>query len=186
MPREAYASIYELAADQFGYFTAGQAREIGVSHMALVMMERREAVERVSRGVYRLVHFPVGPLSQYMEASLWPVGTVGVISHESALALYNISDVNPARIHITVPRTFRIRRHIPLRLAVHHADIPNDQRDFFEGIAVTTVVRTIRDCHATHLGADLLNGAIRDAEQQGLLRGNDAVQLRVELELAAS
>ena len=183
MPREAYAAIYELAADQLGYFTAGQAREVGVSHMALVMMERRESVERVSRGVYRLVHFPIGPLSQYMEASLWPVGTVGIISHESALALYDISDANPSRVHITVPRAFRIRRQIPSHLSVHHADIPDQQRDFFEGIAVTTVARTIRDCHIAHVGAELLEGAIRDAEQQGLLRRKDAEQLRTELEL---
>jgi predicted transcriptional regulator of viral defense system len=185
MPREAYAAIYEIGADQLGYFTAGQAREVGVSHMALVMMERRESVERVSRGVYRLVHFPVGPLSQYMEASLWPAGAVGVISHESALALYNISDVNPSRVHITVPRLFRTRRQIPRQLVVHRADVPDDQRDFFEGIAVTTVARTLRDCHAAHLGAELLSGALRDAEQQGLLRRKEADQLRMELELVA-
>lgn len=184
MQREAYATIYEIGADQLGYFTSGQAREAGVSSMALVMMERRETVERVSRGVYRLVHFPVGPLSQYMEASLWPAGTVGVVSHESALALYNISDVNPSRVHITVPRVFRIRRQIPPHLVVHRADIPDNQREFFEGIAVTSVAQAIRDCYAAHLGAELLSGAIRDAEQQGLLRRKDADQLRAELELA--
>ncbi|HLL48456.1 MAG TPA: hypothetical protein VK399_17270, partial [Longimicrobiaceae bacterium] len=71
------------------------------------------------------------------------------------------------------------------QLVVHHADVPDDQRDFFEGIAVTTVSRTLRDCHAAHLGAELLNGALRDAEQQGLLRRKEADQLRMELELGA-
>jgi predicted transcriptional regulator of viral defense system len=183
MPREAYASIYELAADQFGYFTAGQAREVGVSHMAVVMMERRESVERVSRGVYRLVHFPVGPLSQYMEASLWPAGPRGIISHESALALYSISDVNPSRVHITVPRSFRTRRQVPRPLVVHHADIPEEDRDFFEGIPVTSVPRTLRDCRAIHLGDGLLAQAIGDAERHGLLTSREAVEIRASLQL---
>lgn len=181
MPREAYASIYELAADQLGYFTAGQAREVEVSSMALVMMERRQTIERVSRGVYRLVHFPVGPLSQYMEASLWPAGTIGVISHESALALYNISDVNPNRVHITVPRSFRTRRQVPKMLMVHHADIADEDRVWHEGIPVTSIERTIRDCHVAHLGDEVLTRAIIDSQRQGLLRRDDAERIRKEL-----
>lgn len=154
--------------------------------MTLVMMERRESVERVSRGVYRLVHFPVGPLSQYMEASLWPAGTIGVISHESALALYNISDVNPGRIHITVPRTFRTRRQIPKQLVIHNADLPNCDRDSFEGIPVTSVSRTIRDCHATHLGEELLAQAVGDAVRQGMLNRIEADEIRASLKLPPS
>ncbi|HEU0077345.1 MAG TPA: type IV toxin-antitoxin system AbiEi family antitoxin domain-containing protein [Longimicrobiaceae bacterium] len=184
MPREAYATIYELGADQLGYFTAAQAREAGVSSMALVMMERRETVERVCRGVYRLVHFPVGPLSQYMEASLWPAGLMGVISHESALALYNISDVNPSRVHITVPRSFRTRRQIPRQLVVHHADLTDYDRDLFVGIPLTSVSRTIRDCHAVHLGNEVLSRALMDAQHQGLLRRQDAEQIRKELQIS--
>jgi predicted transcriptional regulator of viral defense system len=186
MPREAYATIYELGADQLGYFTAGQAREAGVSSMALVMMERRETVERVSRGVYRLVHFPTGPLSQYMEASLWPVGTVGVISHESALALYNISDVSPNRVHITVPCSFRTRRQIPQQIAVHHAELAGEDRMWHEGIPVTSVGRTIRDCHVAHLGDEVLTRAILDSQRQGLLRRDEAEQIRKELHLPSS
>lgn len=183
MPREAYATIYELAADQLGYFTAGQAREAGVSSMALVMMERRETVVRVSRGVYRLVHFPVGPLSQYMEASLWPAGPAGVISHESALALYNISDVNPSRVHITVPRSFRIRRQVPKQLVIHHADLTDQDQELFEGIPVTSITRTLMDCQATHLGDGLLAQAVTDAEREGLLTAQEAMDVRASLQL---
>jgi len=154
--------------------------------MALVMMERRESVERVSRGVYRLVHFPVGPLSQYMEASLWPAGPMGIISHESALALYNISDVNPNRIHITVPRSFRTRRQIPRQLVVHHADILEGERGGHEGIPVTSVARTIKDCHAAHLGDELLARALVDAERQGLLSTKEASDIRRLLQIPSS
>jgi predicted transcriptional regulator of viral defense system len=182
MPREAYATIYELAADQLGYVTVAQAREAGVNPMALVMMERRQTVERVSRGVYRLMQFPVDPLSEYVEASLWPVGATGIISHESALALFNISDVNPSRIHITVPAAHRIRRQVPTRLVIHHADVPEDEWELYEGIPVTRLARTVRDCAAAHLGGETLLRAVTDAERRGLLSRREAEQLRQEFD----
>ncbi len=42
-------------------------------------------------------------IRQIMEATLWPRGAHGALSHETALDLYGLSDVNPAKIHITVP-----------------------------------------------------------------------------------
>lgn len=181
MPGEAYNSIYEIAADQHGYVTARQAREAGVSSMALVMMERRQTVERVSHGVYRLVQFPASPHAEYMEASLWPAGVAGIISHESALALYGISDANPSRIHLTIPPGHRIRRHPPSRLRLHRADVPDEDVDLFDGIPVTRVERTIRDCVAAHVGGEILEQAIGDAERQGFLTSRDAARIRGEL-----
>ncbi|HST59401.1 MAG TPA: type IV toxin-antitoxin system AbiEi family antitoxin domain-containing protein [Longimicrobium sp.] len=177
MPREAFGAVYEIAADQFGYLTAAQARDAGVSPMALVMMERRQTVERVSHGVYRLVQFAHGPLAEYMEATLWPVGTTGVISHESALALYGVSDVNPGKIHLTVPANYRVRRRVPNRLRLHHAALGEDDRTLFEGIPVTTMARTIRDCRPT-VGEDVLRQALVDAERNGLLSRREAETLR--------
>lgn len=181
MPGEMFSAVYEIAADQAGYLTAAQAREAGVDPMALVMMERRQTLERVSRGVYRLVQFPHGQLAEYMEAALWPIGTRGVISHESALALYGISEANPAKIHVTVPAGYRVRRQAPRRLKLHHADLPDADHTVFEGIPVTTIGRTIRDCQASYVGADLLSQAIVDAERIGLMSRREAKRLRTTL-----
>lgn len=183
MPREAYAAIYEVAADQHGYFTTRQAGDAGVRKMAVVMMERRGVVERVSRGLYRLVHFPIGPQAQYVEAVLWPVTVTGVVSHESALALYDISDVSPARIHVTIPRGVRIRRQAPAHLALHRADLPEEDRDVHEGIPVTRLGRTLRDCRAAGLGDEVLQRALLDAERLGIASHGEAEQLRRELHL---
>ncbi len=173
--------IYRIAEDQHGYFTARQAREAGVNPMAVVMMARRGAVERTSHGVYRVVRFPLGPLGQYVEASLWPHGTRGVISHESALALYEMSDANPSKLHITVPRKFRIRREVPGYLVVHHADLQPHEIQPFEGIPVTAPERSILDCHARHLSRGLIRQAIDDARRQGYLSMRDAARLQDEL-----
>jgi predicted transcriptional regulator of viral defense system len=181
MPGATYNTIYELAADQSGYFTTTQAREAGVAPMAVVMMERRNVIERVSRGVYRLVHYPIDPLGQYIEASLWPLEAEGIISHESALALYGLSDVNPDRVHLTVPSSFRIRRKIPKHLTVHYDDLAPEDWQYFEGVAVTVPSRTIRDCHAADLGNRLIGQAIHDAHREGLLTRREADQLAGEL-----
>jgi predicted transcriptional regulator of viral defense system len=181
MPGEAFSTVYEVAADQFGYFTVAQARDAGVSPMALVMMERRQTLERVSRGVYRLQQFPHGPLAGYMESVLWPIGAMGVISHESALALYGVSDVNPGRVHLTLPPGHRVRRGVPARLKLHYQMLDDEDRTLFEGIPVTTMARTIRDCRAAAVGDEILRQAVADAEREGLLPRDDAAALRREL-----
>jgi predicted transcriptional regulator of viral defense system len=156
MPGDAYKTVMEIAADQFGYVTTSQAGKRGVTDNALRMMATRGTVERVSWGVYRVPNFPPSPYAEYMEASLWPAGVRGVISHQSALALRGLSDVSPSAIHITVPKDFRIRREIPGRLVVHNNDLRDEEVTLFEGIPATTVARTIEDCHRAHLGPALL------------------------------
>lgn len=178
MPGDAYETVMDIAADQFGYVTTSQAGERGVTANALRMMATRATLERVSWGVYRVPTFPPSPYAEYMEASLWPAGIRGVISHQSALGLRGLSDVSPSGIHITVPKDFRIRRKIPDRLVVHTADLTDEDLTLFEGIPVTTVVRTIQDCHQAHLGPALLRQALDDAEREGFLSPGDAAKLR--------
>lgn len=186
MPRDTFSTVYEIGADQLGYFTASQARAGGVHPMALIMMEKRQTIERVSRGVYRVQQFPHDPLAEYMEAVLWPAGTTAVISHESALALYGISDVNPARIHLTLPLRHRVRRTIPRRLALHHADLPDMERTLYEGIPVTTVQRTVRDCRRASVGRETLEQALSDAQRRGLILQDQAEALATELKVPRS
>jgi predicted transcriptional regulator of viral defense system len=113
-----------------------------------------------------------------MEASLWPAGVRGVISHQSALELRELSDVSPSAIHITVPDDFRIRREVPVPLVVYHADLTDDDVTFFEGIPCTSVARTIEDCHRAHVGPALLRQALDDAEREGFLSPAEAADLR--------
>ncbi|MFN9952299.1 MAG: type IV toxin-antitoxin system AbiEi family antitoxin domain-containing protein [bacterium] len=169
-----------------GSVTTGQAGTVGVSSMALVMMARRGTLERVSRGVYRLVDFPVQPLAQYMQATLWPYGHRGILSHETALSLHELSDVDPAKVHITVPAAFRVQRAIPGYLVVHHAGLSPEDVTRLEGMPITSVVRTIRDCIREHLGPALLTPAIQQARMRGLLDPATAIVLEHELRSATT
>ena len=120
-----------------------------------------------------------------MEATLWPQvrrpGVRAVLSHESALRLYELSDVSPAKVHITLPSSLRIRRVVPRHLAIHHADLAPEEITVVEGIPATTAERTIRDVHSADLGDELVRQAIADARRSGQLTYEQAARLEREL-----
>lgn len=183
--REWSDTLYDIAERQLGYFTASQAREAGVRQVRLVQLHQSGDIERVSRGVYRLMRFPLSPLGQYMEAALWPQvrrpGALAVISHVSALALHALSEVSPAKIHITLQPDLRVRRAVPRQMVVHFAPLSSGDIQVVEGVPVTTPVRTIRDVHAAQLGAALVRRAIADGRRTGRLTHDEADRLAHEL-----
>ena len=85
--------------------------------------------------------------------------------------------MSPSKVHITVPRDFRVRRRIPAHLAVHHATLSDNDVTVFEGIPATTVRRTIEDCHRDHLGPALLRQALDDSVREGYLSPAEAAQM---------
>ena len=161
--------------------TPDDARELGISPMALVRMAERGQIERRGTGLYRLPLTPASRLDPYMEATLWPRGALGVLSHETALELYELSDVHPAKIHITLPRSHRVRRSVPSAYMLHHEDLGADQITQHEGIATVTPVHAIRQAHKAHLGAALVGQAIDQGEDGGRLTKRQASALRREL-----
>jgi hypothetical protein len=187
-----YDTVYTIAEDQMGYLTAAQAAAAGVLPQTLVMMAKRGTLERMSRGVYRLAHFPAHPLAQYMQATLWPSGRVGkgddgvrgVLSHETALALHGLSDVAPPKVHITVPAAYRIQREVPSYLVLHRIDLPSTQVTALEGLPIVTPERAIRDGIEAQLGPALMTQAIDEGLKSGTLTRFVADQLRAELAVA--
>ncbi len=178
-------ALYEIAEDQMGFVTSAQAVDAGVRPMALVMLERRGRIDRVSHGVYRLKEFPVSPLAQYMQAILWPRGPRGVLSHETALALYELSDIDPPKVHITLPPHFRVQREVPSYLVVHRAALSESDVTRFEGMPITTPARSIRDCIAAHVGPAIISDAIEQASRSGMISPAEAERLQTELRTPA-
>lgn len=186
MPKPLTETIFDIAEEHEGLVPASAARARGIAPSALVKMANRGKLERVGRGVYRLPLFPssASRLQQYYEALAWAQSSRGpraVISHESALALYGISDVLPAKIHITVRPEARFRhRAIPPKIRVHHAPLPPDEIDQFEGIEVTSPDRAIRDV-AEAGRTDLAFAAISDAIRKGFIDKKQGRRLMKEL-----
>lgn len=184
VPTDRFAELAELAAEQHGLFTLADAHSVGYAENTVAQMARRGRLERISQGVYRIPFLPPGPLAGYMAASLWPVGVPGVLSHATALDLWDVGDVNPAKVHITVPRRHRPQRAVPAVYVIHREDLHDADVDAIEGIAVVTLERAIRECAADHLGLDLLEQAVRHGRERGLLRRTVADRLVADLGLA--
>lgn len=185
MPGAVYNELAEHAAGQYGFITQEEASQLGFRRMTLVRMAERGQLERRSQGVYRVPLIPSTPLDAYMEATLWPRGAPGVLSHETALALYELSDVNPDKIHITVPKHHRVRRAIPAEYQIHHEDLASGDVGSHEGIATVPPAVAIRQCHATHLAPALLAQAIDQGERNGRLTRRQANALRRDIGVAA-
>jgi predicted transcriptional regulator of viral defense system len=177
--------LYALAEDQGGYFTIGQVRAARIDHIAILHMYRRGVVERISRGVYRLAQFPPVPYGQEFEATLWPAGgrhgVQGVLSYQSALRFWELSDVSPAQVHITVPRRYRVRRTVPRYLRIHYAELSPEDVTRHEGVPVTTPRRTIIDCAKAGLAPGLIRQAIADGRRTGRLTHREADALSATL-----
>ncbi len=126
-------------------------------------------MRRVIRGVYRVVHFPAGDHEDLAVVWLWSAQE-GVFSHETALALYELSDVLPSRIHMTVPARWERRRlRVPTGTVLHFADVPAGERAWHGAVPVTGVPRTLDDCRAANLSPELLTQAVRQARRRGLI-----------------
>jgi hypothetical protein len=136
----------------------------------------------MSRGVYRIAHFPAERLAQYREAVLWAQASNGperiALSHETALLLYGISDANPSRVNLTVPVSARMRRVHPKWIAIHRANLGTEDIQLREGIPVTTVECSILDVLASTHRPDVARQAVIDALRKGLLTPAQASGLR--------
>lgn len=159
--------LYETAAAQEGYFTTAQAAEAGYYPQLLAKHLRSGRIARIRRSVYRLVHFPAGEHEDLVVAWLWS-GEQGVFSHETALALFGLSDVMPRHVHLTLPGAWRGRRlRIPPGVVLHHADIRPEERSWVGPVPVTSPARTLLDCAAERAAPDI----VRQALDEGLRRG---------------
>jgi predicted transcriptional regulator of viral defense system len=183
MPGRNFKTLYEIAEDNYGFLTVDDARQAGIRPQRLAEMARRGSLRREGLGLYRLDPFPAHELDAYRKATLWPYGVEGILSHETALDLYELSDVNPAKIHITVPKRYRLRRReAPSAYRFHHEDLGERDVTRHEGLPIVTPAKAIRQCHATNLRRDLLRQALEDAEQHGLLTRGAYDDLMRELE----
>jgi predicted transcriptional regulator of viral defense system len=174
--------LWDVAVDQYGYFTTQDAQDLGLERSTVVKLAHRNQVEHVAHGVYRFPELPVTEYDPYMLAMLWTGTPDACLSHDTALAGYDVSDINPDRIHLTVPKARRIRRRGGDRYVVHHADVPPDQLGWWQRIRTVTLPTAIAQCTASGVPTYLLRQAISAGRARGLLTADEARRLTTSLE----
>lgn len=141
--------LFDMADSQQGYFTTKQAKRAGYAENTHPYHVQAGHWIREHRGIYRLRNFPISNEGHYVLYSLWSQNrkeeTQGVYSHETALAMMELSDLMPAKIHMSVPKSFRRNSEIPGVLVLHHQDLPKDEIARRQGFLLTKPLRTILD-----------------------------------------
>lgn len=147
--------LYELAATQAGYFTAAQAGALGYSPRSLVYHVAAGHFDRVGRGFYRLAGVPAEAYEDIVAAWLRFASRDAVVSHDTALALYDLAPGRAHEIHLTLPRAHRPRTPQSTAGVKLHTTTVRLRRDEVAarfGVQITSPARTIAD--VAEIGAD--------------------------------
>jgi predicted transcriptional regulator of viral defense system len=184
--KEAAKRLYEIAEDQQGFFTTKQAKAAGFAENTHPYHVHAGNWIREHRGIYRLTSFPLGQRPDLMLWSLWSrnrgEAAQGVYSHQTALSLHDLSDVMPAKLHMTVPTRFRRNSEIPRVLVLHFADLPQRDIGVAHGVRVTRPMRTILDLVAGgEVPPTTLRQAVREGLRRGLIRRREIAEARKHL-----
>lgn len=182
--KESQARLFAIAESQGGFFTAKQAEEAGFTRAHHDYHVRVGNWQREHRGIYRLAQFPMPERADLILWSLWSRNRTdeaqGVYSHQTALSIYDLSDLMPSKLHMTVPRHFRRSAEIPSILALHYGDLSRDEVEEREGYRITRPIRAIVDV-AQDVSADILSQAFSEAKARGLITETDVEHYRERL-----
>jgi hypothetical protein len=91
-----------------------------------------------------------------------------VVSHESALALHDLSDLLAGQTHLTVPPGFR--KQAPPGCVLHKEVLRPSDVEVRQGFRVTTPLRTLLDVARGNVSQEQLERAVADALRHGLVR----------------
>src|ERR1700732_4795320 len=172
--KEAAKRLYEVAEGQQGFFTTKQAKAAGFAENTHPYHVQAGNWIREHRGIYRLALFPMADRPALVLWALWSRNRnetdEGVYSHQTALSLHDLSDLNPAKLHMTVPTRFRRNSEIPGILVLHYADLDESDVQTAQGFKFTRPLRTILDLiEAGTVERNFIRQALRQAVDRGLV-----------------
>jgi len=174
--------LYEIASSQQGYFTSRQAKEAGYADSKFAYYVRTGKWTHEGRGIYRLANYPLSDRPDLVYWSLWSCnrkGEVqGVFSHQTALAIHDLSDVMPVKYHLSVPKGFRKYHPPPEHLVLHFSNLQPQEISEFEGYKVTTPEKTIYDVLLDEeISEEFAIQAILDGLEKGVISKSSVISM---------
>ncbi len=183
---ESQAKLFAIAESQSGLFTAKQAHEAGYDQTNHSYHVRAGNWQREHRGIFRLTHFPTPERSDLIIWSLWSRNRKdqpqGVYSHQTALSIYDLSDLMPAKLHMTVPPTFRKNSKTPPILVLHYANLSPQETEERQGYRLTRPIQTFLDLmNQGEVSKEMLSKTFLEAKARGLITEMDLEKNRHHL-----
>lgn len=169
-----FDALYRTAEAQNGFFTRVQARDAGYSGRLLHHHVQRQRFQRWGRGIYRLAHFPQLTSDEDLVVYwLWSEKQ-GVFSHDTALMMYDVCDVLPERVSMTLPPAWQTRRlRVPPALRLRYAPVSPGEQGLMRGVPITSLARTLNDCARGFLLPDLMQQAVQEGLSRGLVQESE-------------
>lgn len=174
--------LWEFAATQHGYVTIQQAAKLGINKDALIMLAQRGTIDRAAFGVYRLPNFPYTAGDRLMLAVLWTRAPEAALSHETALDMYGISDINPNKYHITVAKGRRLRRAGSEPYVIHYENLEPKQIGWWEEVPIVKPEMAIAQCIDYGTPTHIIRQALERGYQQGRITLDQRQELATKLE----
>lgn len=185
-------ALQGLAFGQAGYFTAAQAVDLGYSYQAQKYHVDSGNWLRVDRGLFRLPDWPPAPEDQWVRWTLWSHGR-GVVSHDSAALVHDLGELDPRRVHLSVPVEFRA---VDPAVVTHPTELLTKDVLDHGAWRVTTPLRTLLDLARGDTTQEQVTAAVGAALEQGLTtvrrirtradEAGDRAALRIERALGAA
>lgn len=180
-PKTALRALTQIAVSQGGYFTARQAADAGYGSSHLRYHLAAGNFERVGHGLYRIPTLPIAEHDDLLRLHFWSRDRndrpQAVVSHQTALALHDLAEFIPTRVHLTVPPSFRKRA--PKGCTLHRATLDAHDTQGISSLRATTPLRTLRDLAGdASMPAEQFQRAVDEAVRRGLIGRAEAKELR--------
>lgn len=169
--------LRDLAHDNHGVVTLDDARGAGVPAVEVHKLASRGVLDRVGKGVYRMVDVPADALSEYAEA-VASAGADAALADDSVLAAHGLAHVNARTIRVATPH--RVRARLPATVELVAKAIPPDDLDYIDGIPAMTVTDSLLASRGRVMTERLIDAA-RAAARRDLITEDEARQVIEEL-----
>lgn len=189
-PAERQKDLYQIAETQGGYFTTKQATSLGYASNKRAYHVQAGNWFREHRGIYRLALFPEPERPDLILWWLWSRDRSdqpsGVYSHQTALSLHELTDVNPSQLDMTVPSSFRRGVPVPRILRLHYGNVLAEEHEMLLLVPVTSALRTILDVwEEGSLPKETLREAFQQARGSGKITRKQAADVRKDVRFAS-
>lgn len=177
---QVWGRLHEVAAGQFGLFTAAQARQHGVARYELARRADSGELFRAHHGVYGFTDDSAGMFVYWDWAAQWlalrPDADIErrradpdcVISHDSAAVIRELGTIVARGLFLTGPRRINTGSE---RVHAYRRDIGElgVDWDIVEGLPVATPGRIVADLARDDLDGAHQGAVIADVLEEGLL-----------------
>jgi len=188
-PSDTGRQLYGVASAQGGFFTAGQARGLGYTNSKQHYHVRAGNWIREGRGIYRLSLYPEPERPDLILWRLWSRDRSdvpkGVYGHQTALSLFELTDLNPSKLDMIVPKDFRRGVPLPAVLRLHYDAVPEEDITTIHDVPVTRPLRSLLDVMLTgEVPLPVLQQGYREAMRRGMITPSELDRARRHTETA--